>query len=171
MVRTVPTFCTGQGSGERKGVIGPRMVSQEVRGHTRADYHPSEEAVLPRMADLRFQISGKAELVSVGMGKALFDADQEIRQNPMTGQYFTRLSDETLQLLVLAPTAGKPIDGGRWLGLKFLVDDPLDPATVPLEIALVPRENTFAPSASDTQLWSNGFGDTVVIWPWMTDED
>jgi len=135
------------------------------------DYTPNAGSTAPQLADLRLEIDGKAELVTVGAGNALVDSQKRVQQDPLSGRYFTELDGGVMQLLLLSDGAVKPMEAGRWLGLRVLVDDENDPTTTPISISLMAREKTFAPEAADEQLSGVDFNEPVVLWPWMSHED
>lgn len=119
---------------------------------------------LPVLADLRFQVSGPARLTRIGMAPSLMNAGKTLVADPDSGLPYRRLGDGTWQLMI-TPGASSPIEPGPWLFLRYELDPPDRPeAAVPFVIALVPREETFAPQAADAALWGTALGKPLVVW-------
>jgi hypothetical protein len=131
------------------------------------DFSPPVGSPLPAMADLRFALSGPAELVEVALGESLIAAEKGFFNDPETGRPYRLLGDGTLQLLVMSTANTRPISGGRWLFLTFrLMPRAPDAAGyVPLTLSLVERPEILAPAAADAVLWGGAYGTPIVVWP------
>ena len=130
------------------------------------DYQPQKDAPLPLMADLRLKVQGDISLSEIGLGTVLMDAGKELFKDAATGRHFRALGDDTLQFLVTSPRSAKTIAAGRWLALRFLVDDGIETPQMPIQLSLVTRAKTLAPSAADVALWEADYGAPLVLWPW-----
>jgi len=146
-------------------VVGREVADGFVRRVTLAlDYQPSADITAhPGLVDLRFKVDGPGALARVGMGAPVLDAGKRLIPDPVTGRHFQEFEDGTYQIL-LAHGADR-IEAGRWLYLEFELGEAGGPAHTPLIVTLVSREETFAPVAADTQLWTQtDLSTPVVVW-------
>lgn len=149
-------------------VVDREIVEGRVRSVTVAlDFAPKMATALPGMADLRLRVEGNAELVEVAIGESLITSEKGFYMDPETGRAYRELPDGTLQLLVMSTNNTRDIPAGRWLFLKFRFAPSFGAETsvTPLVLALVEREEIFAPAAADAALWGSHFGASLVIWP------
>ena len=135
------------------------------------DYKAPVGSELPGLADLRFDFSGPAKVVSVATGSVLNVQGARLFADPGTGQYYRVLPEKTLQLLLKPGQPNAALPSGRWLFVEFELGDDEGPAKVPFTLKVVSRKQTFAPVDADAALWSGGYSNPVVVWPWMNDED
>jgi hypothetical protein len=139
----------------------PRITSVTLA----LDFSAAMGSPLPGMADLRLQVEGPAELAEVAIGESLISARKGLFNDPDTGLPWRLLPDGTVQLLVLSTTSQADIPPGRWLFLTFRFErDEADLLAAPLQVALIEREEVFAPVAADGLLRGQRFGGPVVIW-------
>jgi hypothetical protein len=181
-----PATC-GQGDG-CGGTCGPCPVDQSCSGCALSlslvdevvkegrrgeitlaiDYQPGSQDALPGMADLRVRASGPVSLRAVGVGPPVRDADKELHVDPVHGRPFRLLEDGVAQVLVFSSGSMAPIEGGRWLLLRFRFEEPGEGAQTPAVFEIVKRPEIFAPMPADAALWSEDFGGPVVVWPEVT---
>ena len=133
------------------------------------DFIPAEGKPLPTMADVRFVVSGPAELQQVGIAPAIMDAEKELFVDPITGRPFRVLEGGIHQVLIMSTANTNVIEPGRWLVFKFRVgptgpDSASNWASQPVVMALVEREEILAPPPADMALWAGGYSDAVVVW-------
>ncbi len=129
------------------------------------DYNPAEGAELPGIADLRFDLSGPAKVVRTGIAKRLHERGKTLHRDGLTGEAWTMLGEEKLQLLLLSQTGKEKLDAGRLALVELQVGSEEEPALVPVVISLIEREQIFAPKAADEALWTSSIGDPISVWP------
>jgi len=134
------------------------------------DYNPPEGAALPGIADLRFDLTGPAKVVRAGISKRLLDRGKTLHRDALTGEAWSMLGDERLQLLLLSASGKEPVDAGRLAVFKLKIGSAEEPALTPVVIALMEREQIFAPSDADEALWTTSIGAPLSIWPEVGDE-
>ncbi len=149
-------------------VVDREIVDGRVRSVTVAlDFAPKLGTPLPGMADLRLRVLGDAELAQVAIGESLITSEKGFYMDPETGRAYRELADGTLQLLIMSTNNTRDIPAGRWLFLtfRFAPSFGADASVTPLILALVEREEIFAPAAADAALWGSHFGASLVVWP------
>ncbi len=129
------------------------------------DFHPPEGAELPGIADLRFNLTGPARVVRTGIAKRLHERGKTLHRDGLTGEAWTMLGEDRLQLLLLSKSGKEKLDAGRLALFELQVGSEEDQALVPIVISLIEREQIFAPRAADEVLWTSSIGDPISIWP------
>lgn len=129
------------------------------------DYNPPEGAELPGIADLRFDLTGPAKVLRAGIAKRLLDRGKTLHRDALTGEAWTQLGEERLQLLLLSKSGKETLDAGRLAVLRLQIGSAEEPALVPVVLSLVEREQIFAPQAADEALWGGSLGSPISIWP------
>lgn len=133
------------------------------------DFNIGESPAMPTLADLRLRVTGPALLEQVGLGEAALAAEKTLTRSPSTGRPYQDLGDDVLQFLLMSSGNTNAIGSGRWLFFKFIIGDTAREG--PVQVAVVKREQTFAPPAADSLLWSQDYDTPVVIWPEVRNED
>ncbi|MEZ4267713.1 MAG: hypothetical protein R3F39_15140 [Myxococcota bacterium] len=128
------------------------------------DYAPAAGAPRPGLVDLRFRVEGPGRLLRVGMGQPVLEARKSLLPDSETGREFQVLEGGVHRVIVMSPVSADRIASGRWLYLEFELGDEAGPASTPLIVSLLEREEIFAPAEADEVLWGPGLGDSVVVW-------
>jgi len=129
------------------------------------DYNPASNVTFPGMADIRVYADG-ARLIRVATGDALLTAEKDLLEHSYTGLPYVQLNDKTSQFVILSTQNTNLIEGGRWLFFEYAL---LPMGDAPASFHLLQREQTFAPTAADTQLWGADLTPAVVIYGNRTD--
>ncbi len=129
------------------------------------DLVADQGGALPAIADLRLSVEGPARLRRIGLGEPLLDGAKEPVIDPATGRPFRLLDDGSTQVVLLSTSNTRRIAPGRWLYLRFDAGDSSGPATEPILVRLLRREQTFAPQPADALLWGSRLDQPVVVRP------
>lgn len=127
------------------------------------EFRPGESDALPTMADIHLRVNGPTMLTRVGLGEAALEAEKELVADPRTGLPYQTLGDEVHRFVLMSTQNTSRLGAGRWLLFEFLVGD--TETEGPIQIGLVEREQTLAPTRADALLWNAGIDAPIVIWP------
>jgi len=138
---------------ERAGVVSGARVALSVQ--------LPEGAPHPEIAELQLELTGPAVIGRVGLGEVVANARKQLVPNPATGLPY-RADGARYSFLLMSTQNSDEIPSGEWLIIDLMLGDT---SARPVQVAVVQREQTFAPPAADLQLWGASLGEPLVIWP------
>jgi hypothetical protein len=126
------------------------------------DYVPPPGVEAPRIADLRIRAEGPVTIERVGLGRDVVDAGKQLFVDPRTGSAWSELPGGVHRFLVYSTASTTPIPAGRWLFIRYHLDDR---GAAPAVFTLQRNDQVLAPPGANEPLASQPIDTPVVVWP------
>ena len=128
------------------------------------DYVAAADTPLPSLANVSVRIDGPMDLLQVGIGAPVLEADKRLLPDASTGRPYRTHDDGRVSFVIMSPTSNQPIGSGRWILMRVEFTDAVA-GDQPMVARLVPHKEMLAPEVADAALWSEILDGAVVVWP------